>query len=219
MKDPNYVFETVGYYSQMINGEKAEERVSEIFNRGYSKGYFHGADSSLINKNYSYNLGKEIGLIFGRELKLKDRVVLGDGIIYLSKDYEKLGGGYLNKIEVKGSKEARKSAESGETIFLKDVPRGSKYIFRSFAKEVNDDVENKLKKYDQKLDIAGEFFGNLGEKPVLILEAVSNQGKKIRVEKLGENEIEAAAKRAATPEDIVEKLKESGDSTFNNSQC
>lgn len=215
MKDPNYVFETVGYYSQMINGEKAEERVSEIFNRGYSKGYFHGADSSLINKNYSYNLGKEIGLIFERELKLKDRVVLGDGIIYLSKDYEKLGGGYLNKIEVKGSKEARKSAESGETIFLKDVPRGSKYIFRSFAKEVNDDVENKLKKYDQKLDITGEFFGNLGEKPVLILEAVSNQGKKIRVEKLGENEIEAAAKRAATPEDIVEKLKESGDSTFN----
>lgn len=215
MKDPNYVFETVGYYSQMINGEKAEERVSEIFNRGYSKGYFHGADSSLINKNYSYNLGKDIGLIFGRELKLKDRVVLGDGIIYLSKDYEKLGGGYLNKIEVKGSKEARKSAESGETIFLKDVPRGSKYIFRSFAKEVNDDVENKLKKYDQKLDITGEFFGNLGEKPVLILEAVSNQGKKIRVEKLGENEIEAAAKRAATPEDIVEKLKESGDSTFN----
>lgn len=215
MKDPNYVFETAGYYSQMINGEKAEERVSEIFNRGYSKGYFHGADSSLINKNYSYNLGKEIGLIFGRELKLKDRVVLGDGIIYLSKDYEKLGGGYLNKIEVKGSKEARKSAESGETIFLKDVPRGSKYIFRSFAKEVNDDVENKLKKYDQKLDITGEFFGNLGEKPVLILEAVSNQGKKIRVEKLGENEIEAAAKRAATPEDIVEKLKESGDSTFN----
>ncbi len=215
MKDPNYVFETVGYYSQMINGEKAEERVSEIFNRGYSKGYFRGADSSLINKNYSYNLGKEIGLIFGRELKLKDRVVLGDGIIYLSKDYEKLGGGYLNKIEVKGSKEARKSAESGETIFLKDVPRGSKYIFRSFAKEVNDDVENKLKKYDQKLDITGEFFGNLGEKPVLILEAVSNQGKKIRVEKLGENEIEGAAERGATPEDIVEKLKESGDSTFN----
>ena len=215
MKDPNYVFETVGYYSQIINGEKAEERVSEIFNRGYSKGYFDGADSFLINKSYSYNLGKEIGLIFGRELKLKDRVVLGDGIIYLSKNFEKLGGGYLNKIEVKGSKEARKSAESGETILLKDVPRGSKYIFRSFAKEVNDDVENKLKKYDQKLDITGEFFGNLGEKPILVLEAVNNQGKRIRVEKLGEKEIEAAAKRSATADEIIEKLKESGDSTFN----
>lgn len=215
MKDPNYVFETVEYYHQMINEKEVEERVSEVFNRGYSKGYFNGADTSLINKNYSYNLGKEIGLIFGKELKLKDRVVLGDGIIYLSKDFEKLGGGYLNKIEVKGSKELRKSAEAGETIFLKDVPRGSKYIFRSFAKEVNDDIENKLKKYDQKLDITGEFFGNLGEKPLLKLEAINNQGKKIQVEKVGENEVEAAVKKAATPEEIIEKLKESGESTFN----
>ncbi|MDY4006738.1 MAG: U32 family peptidase [Fusobacterium varium] len=215
MKDPNYVFETVEYYHQMINEKEVEERVSEVFNRGYSKGYFNGADTSLINKNYSYNLGKEIGLIFGKELKLKDRVVLGDGIIYLSKDFEKLGGGYLNKIEVKGSKELRKSAEAGETIFLKDVPRGSKYIFRSFAKEVNDDIENKLKKYDQKLDITGEFFGNLGEKPLLKLEAVNNQGKKIQVEKVGENEVEAAVKKAATPGEIIEKLKESGESTFN----
>lgn len=215
MKDPNYVFETVEYYHQMINEKEVEERVSEVFNRGYSKGYFNGADTSLINKNYSYNLGKEIGLIFGKELKLKDRVVLGDGIIYLSKDFEKLGGGYLNKIEVKGSKELRKSAEAGETIFLKDVPRGSKYIFRSFAKEVNDDIENKLKKYDQKLDITGEFFGNLGEKPLLKLEAVNNQGKKIQVEKVGENEVEAAVKKVATPEEIIEKLKESGESTFN----
>ena len=215
MKDPNYVFETVEYYYQMINEKKVKERVSEIFNRGYGKGYFNGADSSLINKNYSYNLGKEIGLIFGRELKLKDRVVLGDGIIYLSKDFEKLSGGYLNKIEVKGSKEVRKTAESGETILLKDVPRGSKYIFRSFAKEINDDVETKLKKYDQKLNITGEFFGNLGEPPILILEAVNSYGKKIKVEKFGENKIEAAAKRAATAEEIIEKLKETGDSTFN----
>ena len=215
MKDPNYVFETVEYYHQMINEKEVEERVSEVFNRGYSKGYFNGADTSLINKNYSYNLGKEIGLIFGKELKLKDRVVLGDGIIYLSKDFEKLGGGYLNKIEVKGSKELRKSAEAGETIFLKDVPRGSKYIFRSFAKEVNDDIENKLKKYYQKLDITGEFLVNLGEKPLLKLEAVNNQGKKIQVEKVGENEVEAAVKKAATPEEIIEKLKESGESTFN----
>ena len=50
---------------------------------------------------------------------------------------------------------------------------------------------------------------------MLVLEAVSNQGKKIRVEKLGEKEIEAAAKRSATADEIIEKLKESGDSTFN----
>ena len=211
MKDPNYVFETVGYYKNLINGIKAEENVSEIFNRGYSRGYFYGADSSLINKNYSYNLGKEIGVVFGRELKLKDRVVLGDGIIYLSKDFEKLGGGYLNKIEIKNSKEQRKSADSGETIILKDIPRGSKYVFKSFAKEVNDTIENRLKREDQKLPVKGEFFGNLGEKPLLVLELPE---RNIRVEKTGEKEIEAAAKKAVTAEDIKAKLGEMGDSTF-----
>lgn len=214
MKDPNYVFETVGYYHNLINGIKVEENVSEIFNRGYSKGYFYGGDSSLINKNYSYNLGKEIGVVFGRELKLKDKVVLGDGIIYLSKDFEKLGGGYLNKIEIKNSKETRKSANKGEIIVLKDVPRGSRYVFKSYAKEVNDNIESRLKKEDQRLEITGEFFGNLGEKPRLMLEAINGAGKKIRVEKLGEKEIEAATKRAVTSEEISEKLREMGDSTF-----
>ena len=35
------------------------------------------------------------------------------------------------------------------------------------------------------------------------------------MEKVGENEVEAAVKKAATPEEIIEKLKESGESTFN----
>ena len=43
-----------------------------------------------MNKDYSYNLGKNLGLLSGKELKLKSRVVLGDGIIYLSKDFEKI---------------------------------------------------------------------------------------------------------------------------------
>ena len=48
MKDPNYVFETVGYYKNLIDGEKVQENVSEIFNRGYSKGYFKKPFPMLI---------------------------------------------------------------------------------------------------------------------------------------------------------------------------
>ena len=84
MKDPNYVFETVSYYRDLIDGIKAQEKSSELFNRGYSKGYFYGNDNYIMNKDYSYNLGKNLGLLSGKELKLKSRVVLGDGIIYLS---------------------------------------------------------------------------------------------------------------------------------------
>ena len=131
MKDPNYVFETVSYYRDLIDGIKAQEKSSELFNRGYSKGYFYGNDNYIMNKDYSYNLGKNLGLLSGKELKLKSRVVLGDGIIYLSKDFEKLGGGYINKIELKSGDMGRKSAEANEVIVLKDVPRGSKYVFKS----------------------------------------------------------------------------------------
>lgn len=54
-----------------------------------------------MNKDYSYNLGKNLGVLTGKELKLKSKVVLGDGIIYLSREFAKLGGGYINKIELK----------------------------------------------------------------------------------------------------------------------
>ena len=214
MKDPNYVFETVSYYRDLIDGIKAQERSSELFNRGYSKGYFYGNDNYIMNKDYSYNLGKNLGLLSGKELKLKSRVVLGDGIIYLSKDFEKLGGGYINKIELKNGDMSRKSAEANEVIVLKDVPRGSKYVFKSYSKEVNDDVQSKMKKEEQRLLISGNFIGHIGEKPVLELVAKNNLGIEVAVKVIGEKEIEKASKKSLTSEELREKIAEMGDSTF-----
>ena len=214
MKDPNYVFETVSYYRDLIDGIKAQERSSELFNRGYSKGYFYGNDNYIMNKDYSYNLGKNLGLSSGKELKLKSRVVLGDGIIYLSKDFEKLGGGYINKIELKNGDMSRKSAEANEVIVLKDVPRGSKYVFKSYSKEVNDDAQSKMKKEEQRLLISGNFIGHIGEKPVLELVAKNNLGIEVAVKVIGEKEIEKASKKSLTSEELREKISEMGDSTF-----
>lgn len=214
MKDPNYVFETVSYYRDLIDGIKAQERSSELFNRGYSKGYFYGNDNYIMNKDYSYNLGKNLGLLSGKELKLKSRVVLGDGIIYLSKNFEKLGGGYINKIELKNGDMSRKSAEANEVIVLKDVPRGSKYVFKSYSKEVNDDAQSKMKKEEQRLLISGSFIGHIGEKPVLELVAKNNLGIEVAVKVIGEKEIEKASKKSLTSEELREKIAEMGDSTF-----
>lgn len=214
MKDPNYVFETVSYYRDLIDGIKAQEKSSELFNRGYSKGYFYGNDNYIMNKDYSYNLGKNLGLLSGKELKLKSRVVLGDGIIYLSKNFEKLGGGYINKIELKNGDMSRKSAEANEVIVLKDVPRGSKYVFKSYSKEVNDDAQSKMKKEEQRLLISGNFIGHIGEKPVLELVAKNNLGIEVAVKVIGEKEIEKASKKSLTSEELREKISEMGDSTF-----
>ena len=105
MKEKTYVHEAVTYFKNLIDGVNVKERVSSIFNRGYSKGYFYENRENVMNKNYPANTGKPIGIISGKELLLEENVMLGDGIIYLSKDYETLGGDYINRIEKKNKKE------------------------------------------------------------------------------------------------------------------
>lgn len=214
MKDPNYVFETVSYYKNLIDGIDVKERTSEIFNRGYSKGYFYGNDKDLINKNYSFNLGKNIGTLNGKKLKLSSKVVLGDGIIFLSRDYEKLGGGYINKIELENGNRENKSAQPGQVIVLKDVPRGSKYVFKSFSKEINDDVETRLKQEEQRLEINGEFVAKIGEYPKLILRAVNNFGQVVEAVKIGDKIVEKASKKSLTSDEVKEKVGQLGDTTL-----
>ena len=122
MKEKTYVHEAVTYFKNLIDGINAEERVSSIFNRGYSKGYFYENRENIMNKNYPANMGKPIGIISGKELLLEENVMLGDGIIYLSKDYETLGGDYINRIEKKNKKEKFKTAQKGEKIILINSP-------------------------------------------------------------------------------------------------
>lgn len=214
MKDPKYVFETVSYYKDCISNVKREERSSNIFNRGYSLGYFYGADKTLINKNYSSSLGKNLGVLKGKELKLFDSVVLGDGITFLSENYEKIGGGYINKVEIKNRGKEHKKAMAGDTIILKEIPKDTKYIFKSFAKEIIDEVEHNLKQYEQKLEINGKFYGRIGEKSILTLECINNLNKKITISITGDFLVDKANKKALTSEDIKEKIAELGDTTF-----
>ena len=212
MKDPNYVFTTVSYYKNLIDGIDMEEKTSEIFNRGYSKGYFYGNDKNLMNRDYSFNLGKNIGTLNGKRLKLTDKVVLGDGITYLSREFEKLGGGYINKIEIDGKKD-NKYGLPGDTIVLKDVPRGSRYVFKSFSKEVNDEAENRIKQENQYLTVDGKFVAKIGELPTLTFIAQGGKGK-VEYTVTGEKPVEKAAKKALTAEDAADKIGQLGDTVF-----
>lgn len=209
MKDPKYVFQTVNYYKNLIDGNREKERTSDIFNRGYSKGYFYGNDETLINKNYSSSLGKNLGVLMGRKLKLMDSVVLGDGVTYLSSTFEKLGGGYINKIELENGDKSRKKANPRDVIILRGVPRGTKYIYKSYAKETYDEVERNLKDASLSLGITGKFIGKIGEEPRLIFDANGIQAE-VRDEKL----VEKASKRALDREGVFEKISKLGDTTF-----
>lgn len=219
MKEKTYVYEAVSYFKNLINDVETKERVSSIFNRGYSKGYFYEKRDNIMNKNYPASIGKPIGIISGRELQLTEKIMLGDGITYLSKDYERLGGEYINRIEKKNKKEKYKTAESGDKIILLNAPKGAKYVFKNYDKDINDDIEQKLKLAGKKKEIDIEFIAKEGELPLIKVFGKNNNGKNIEVTMVGESPIEKASKRGAEKENIIEKLSETGDTSFIVKNC
>ena len=203
MKDVSYVYETVSYFRNLINGIDKEENTPKLFNRGYSKGYFYDNDKNIMNRDYSYNMGEKIGEVVGKSIRLDEDVVSGDGITFVSKDYKNLGGTYINKIAYKNEK------------LILNFPEGTKYIFRNYHKRLNDEISKKIKSTDKKLEINFDFTAKLDEKLILKTYLEDENGNKIlNLEEISETLTQKAQKRAISEEDIKEKLTEIGDSEF-----
>ena len=203
MKDTSYVYETVSYFRNLINGIDKEEKTHKLFNRGYSKGYFYDNNKTIMNRDYSYNMGEKIGEVVGKSIKLDEDIVSGDGITFVSKDYKNLGGTYINKIAYKNEK------------LILNFPDGTKYIFRNYNKRLNDEISKKLKSTDKKLEINFDFIAKLNEKLILKIYLEDENGNKIlNLEEISETLTQKAQKRAISEEDIKEKLSEIGDSEF-----
>ena len=203
MKDVSYVYETVSYFRNLINGIDKEENTHKLFNRGYSKGYFYDNDKNIMNRDYSYNMGEKIGEVVGKSIKLDEDIVSGDGITFVSKDYKNLGGTYINKIVYKNEK------------LILNFPEGTKYIFRNYNKRLNDEISKKIKNTDKKLEINFDFTAKLNEKLILKTYLEDENGNRIlNLEEISETLTQKAQKRAINEEDIKEKLTEIGDSEF-----
>ena len=203
MKDVSYVYETVSYFRNLINGIDKEENTPKLFNRGYSKGYFYDNDKTIMNRDYSYNMGEKIGEVVGKSIRLDEDVVSGDGITFVSKDYKNLGGTYINKIVYKNEK------------LVLNFPDGTKYIFRNYNKRLNDEISKKIKNTDKKLEINFDFTAKLNEKLILKIYLEDENGNRILdLEEVSETLTQKAQKRAISEEDIKEKLSEIGDSEF-----
>ena len=203
MKDVSYVYETVSYFRNLINGIDKEENTPKLFNRGYSKGYFYDNDKTIMNRDYSYNMGEKIGEVVGKSIRLDEDIVSGDGITFVSKNYKNLGGTYINKIAYKNEK------------LVLNFPDGTKYIFRNYNKRLNDEITKKLKSTDKKLEINFDFTAKLNEKLILKIYLEDENGNRIlNLEEISETLTQKAQKRAISEEDIKEKLTEIGDSEF-----
>ena len=216
MKDVNYVYETVNYYSEILREKTPQEKTSKFFNRGYTIPYFYGVNKNIINRNYSFHMGENLGKLNNNLLTTSTDITLGDGLIFLDKNYDKINGTYINKIQVKTRDKfsEKQKALKGEVVLLNNIPKNTRYIFRNFSKKNIIETQKVLNNLEIKSKIYMEFYGKKNNFPRLYLEYMKNTNEKISCEILGNNKLEDAKSKNTTKEEITLKLSEIGNTSF-----
>ena len=232
-KSSEYVFETVSYYDNILKGTPRPTESYKLFNRGYSKGYFY-LDNKLMNFKYSSNFGYFLGARIGESnnFKIDDELILGDGVQFVDKNFEQIGGEYVNKIRIietgengnsekKNKKQNRKSeniekiskADRFDIISIGKLPKGTRYIYKNYSKEINDRIIHNIKISKRYATVNATLLAKKGQEIELTLEIENLKNEIISVTKKG-NIIEQDAKKLITKEQIAEKIGELGDTTF-----
>lgn len=212
-KQEQYAYETVSYYRDLLNGIDRESMTYKLFNRGYSKGYFY-LDDKLMNPYYSSNFGYLLGKINNKEVKLLDSLTLGDGVQYSDEEFNVLQGEYVNKIITKNGRV--KSANKGDVIIV-NAPKNAKYLYKNYSKELNDEINEKIKQVEKKIPIYFEINAQVDEKLKIKAYTYNLFGKKIEVTKYG-SLLEKRNKQISN-EDIISKIDTLGDTNYYLEKC
>ena len=231
-KSSEYVFETVSYYDNILKGTPRPTESYKLFNRGYSKGYFY-LDNKLMNFKYSSNFGYFLGARIGESnnFKIDDELILGDGVQFVDENFEQIGGEYVNKIRIieagksenseqknkkqnnHNEKEKIQKASRFDIVSIGKLPKGTKYIYKNYSKEINDRIIHNIKVSKRYATVNATLFAKKGQEIELTLEIENLKNEIISVTKKG-NLIEQDAQKLITKEQIAEKIGELGDTTF-----
>ena len=231
-KSSKYVFETVSYYDNILKGTPRPTESYKLFNRGYSKGYFY-LDNKLMNFKYSSNFGYFLGARIGESnnFKIDDEIVLGDGVQFVDENFEQIGGEYVNKIRIieaeengnsenknkkknsHNEKEKVQKANRFDIVSIGKLPKGTKYIYKNYSKEINDRIIHNIKVSKRYAAVNATLLAKKGQEIELTLEIENLKNEIISVTKKG-SLIEQDAKKLITKEQIAEKIGELGDTTF-----
>ena len=232
-KSSEYVYETVSYYDNILKSTPRPTESYKLFNRGYSKGYFY-LDNKLMNFKYSSNFGYFLGARIGESnnFKIDDELILGDGVQFVDENFEQIGGEYVNKIRIieareNGNSEKTSKKQNGKSenkekiskankydiISIGKLPKGTKYIYKNYSKEINDKIIHNIKVSKRYAAVNATLLAKKRQEIELTLEIENLKNEIISVTKKG-NIIDQDAKKLITKEQIAEKIGELGDTTF-----
>lgn len=209
-KQEQYVYETVNYYKNILDNIDRESQSYKLFNRGYSKGYFY-LDNNLMNFKYPSNFGYLLGVVNSKnQVKLIDDLVLGDGITYVDKEFNVIKGEYINKLNTINGKQKR--LNKGD-ILINKLPENTKYVYKNYSKELNDEIDNKLKTIDKKIPLEISVKIKLNENLKISMCVYNIYGEKIEINKEYDKLLDIA-KNKIEVYDIENKFSELGNTDY-----
>lgn len=160
MKSPEYVYNSVLAYKEKVNGKSYDgEKLRDVSNRGYTKGFIFDQRSDYILKE---------GDIKHRSVG-KVELIKNKKAFYTNSDLQK--GDNLQVTTDRDKKlplTLTEDYKKGQVIYLdkyKDAKINSDILMLN-AENIKDDLENGLLAYKSLL-VSLEFVGKLGEKPRL----------------------------------------------------
>ena len=186
-----------------------------------------------MNFKYSSNFGYFLGARIGESnnFKIDDELILGDGVQFVDENFEQIGGEYVNKIRIieagksenseqenkkqnnHNEKEKIQKASRFDIVSIGKLPKGTKYIYKNYSKEINDRIIHNIKVSKKYAAVNATLLAKKGQEIELTLEIENLKNEIISVTKKG-NLIEQDAKKLITKEQIAEKIGELGDTTF-----
>ena len=238
MKRPEYVGIVVSSYRKLFDGLKSgieidrrviEKELLQIFNRGFTKGYYSGYPEDLISYDSPKNKGLYLGKVINTYkdsivISLNEELSLGDGI--------EVNGSGTNVSKMFKLKEAnaQRSANTGyksdnelRTPVDKGI-RGDKVIIPGkVTAKIGDEVyktsdvellmtgqEYYSGKIMKRVPVTLSFKGKIDEAPVVVLK--DPDGNEINIE--GVEPCQRSNKIIMSLDDIKEKLFQVGDIPF-----
>ena len=115
--------------------------------------------------------------------------------------------------EDKKAEEKTSKADKYDIISIGKLPKGTKYIYKNYSKEINDRIIHNIKVSKRYAAVNAKLLAKKGQEIELTLEIENLKNEIISVTKKG-NIIEQDARKLITKEQIAEKIGELGDTTF-----
>ena len=186
MKSPEYVFQAVRYYREILDAlnsassaqlEALQEKVlqapvrsvpkpeiARLFNRGYSKGYFHAHDPNFINAAFSASWGVKVGEIQERKIRLTEPLRNGDGVVFLDRELQKLDGLNVGQIQLDETGEVVPEAPQGAEVTLEvPVPSKARFLYRTFDHALDRQIASEMKRTRRRTPVSARLSARVGE--------------------------------------------------------